>query len=706
MDTFHMTDFPARNLLGDEISPYLQLHKDDLIHWRPWGQAALDEAKATGKPIFVSSGYNACHWCHVMHRETFADPAIAELLNAGFVNVKLDREERPEIDQIYQTSLQALGQAGGWPANIFLDANGNAFTGSTYLPPEERDGRVGFRQLLDSVKDVLANRQDDVNRALEGVRAALERVWNTDQPLNFDPNIVEPVSRRLTQRIDLFYGGFEGAPKFHPTPALHLIWRAFMRTAAPQFGNAVTLTLDMMSQGGAYDHLGGGYHRYAVDERWLIPHFEKILGDNGLIVEVLTLVWQMTRSPLYASRVDETIDWMLREMVTKDGAFGSSLDSDSDHEEGKYYVWTEAEIDDVLGPNDAPMFKQVYGVGTDGNWQNGQTVLNRLAAPGFLRPEQEAILTRCRRMLQMARAKRERPRLDDKVMPDANGMAIAALVQAAAVFRKPEWHFAATRAFWAVDEKLGDNGKLHHTWRDGRSKAETTAEGYAQMIRAALILFEFSSDPRYLERARAWMARLDAKFADTTRGGYYFTSAETTDAIIRIRTGLDQATPNYNGVIVECAARLYFLTGDAAYRDAANRTVSAFGQEVIRQAANVATLLNATEFVIAAAQIVIIGDERAPETQTLMRAVLERSVPCRMVTLIKPGQKLPASHPAHGKGQANGKPTAYACVGATCSDPITDPVQLSNMLLPRPFQIQAQMVAQQQAAQRQAANIR
>lgn len=697
MDTFHMTDFPARNLLGDEISPYLLSHKDDPVHWRPWGQAALDEAKATGKPIFLSSGYNACHWCHVMQRETFADPAIAELLNAGFVNVKLDSEERPEIDQIYQTSLQALGQAGGWPANVFLNADGMAFTGTTYLPPDARDGRPGFRQLLDSVKDVLANKQDEVNRALEGVRAALERVWNSDQPLNFDPNIIEPVSRRLTQRLDLFYGGFEGAPKFPQTPALHLVWRAFMRTAAPQFGNAVTLSLDMMSQGGVYDHIGGGYHRYAIDERWAVPHFEKMLGSNALIVELLTLVWQMTRAPLYASRVDETIDWMLREMVTKEGAFGSSLDSDSDGEEGKYYVWTEAEIDEVLGPNDAPLFKQVYGVAAE-----GRTVVNRLAAPGFLRPDQEAILTRCRRMLHMARARRERPRFDDKVMPDANGMAIAALVQASAVFRKPEWHFAATRAFWAVDEKLGENGKLYHVWRDGRGKTETTAEGYAQMIRAALILFEFSGDPRYLERARSWMSRLNEAFADTERGGFYLTGAGTTDAIIRIRTGLDQATPNYNGVIVECAARLYFLTGDEAYRKIANGVASAFGQEVIRQAANVPTLLNAVEFVIVAAQIVIIGDERAPETQALVRAVLERSVPCRLMTVLKPGQKLPANHPAHGKGQVNGKPTAYGCVGATCSEPITDPTQLSNMLLPRPFQL----LAQQQAAQRQAANNR
>ena len=695
-----MTEFAARNLLADETSPYLLSHKDDPVAWRPWGQAALDEAKATGKPIYLSSGYSSCHWCHVMHRETFGDPAIAELLNANFVNVKLDREERPDIDQIYQTSIQALGQAGGWPLNLFLSPDGIAFTGTSYLPPEDRDGRPSFRRTLTEVIEAYKTRPDDIARAVQGVRDALERVWNTDQPLNVDPNIVEPVSRRLTQRIDLFFGGFEGAPKFPQTSALTLVWRAFMRTAAPQFGNAVTLTLDNMSQGGIYDHLGGGYARYSTDERWLVPHFEKMLYDNAGTIELLTLVWQMTRSPLYAARVDETIDWVLREMVAKEGAFASSLNSDTEGEEGKFYVWSEAEIDEVLGPNDAPFFKQVYGVTAGGNWQ-GKNILHRLNAMGFLRPDQEAVLTRCRRMLQMARAKRVAPALDDKILADWNGMMIAALAQAGAVFRKPEWHMAALRAFRAIEHNLGEGDKLYHMARDGRRSAvETTAEGYAQMIRAALILLEFSSDARYLDRARQWTARLDAKFRDTVRGGYYLTSSDATDAVIRIRTGLDQATPNYNGVIVESLARLYFLTGDETYRQSANAAVGAFGQEVIRQAANVPTLLNATEFVVAAAQIVIIGDERAPETQALVRAVLERSVPCRMMTVLKPGQKLPASHPAHGKGQTNGKATAYACVGATCSAPINDPVQLSNMLLPRPFQIQAQMIAQQQAAQR------
>ncbi len=700
-----MTTLDARNLLADEISPYLLLHKDDPVHWRPWGQAALDEAKTTGKPILLSTGYTSCHWCHVMHKESFSDPEIAAQMNRDYVCVKLDREERPDIDLIYQTSIQSLGQPGGWPLTIFLSPDGVAFTGTTYLPPEDRDDRPSFRRTLTEVAAAWKDRPDDIAKAVEGVRAALERVWNTDAPLNIDPNIIEPVSRRLTQRIDLFWGGFEGAPKFPQTAALNLVWRAFMRSAAPQFGNAVTLSLDNMSQGGIYDHLGGGYSRYATDERWLVPHFEKMLYDNAGLIELMTLVWQMTRSPLYAARVDETIDWVLREMVTKDGAFAASQDSDSEGEEGKYYVWSESEIDEVLGPNDASMFKQVYGVTANGNWQ-GKNILHRLGAMGFLRPDQEAVLTRCRRMLQMARAKRVRPALDDKILTDWNGMTIAALVQAGAVFRKPEWHFAAVRAFWAIDEKLGADGILHQSYRDDRrSQVETTAEGYAQMVRSALILFEISADPRYLEKAKSWTARLEAKFRDSARGGYYLTSSDSADAIIRVRTALDQSTPNYNGVIVENLSRLYFLTGDDSYRHSANATISAFGAEVVRQAANVATLLNATEFAVAAAQVVIIGDERLAETQALVRAVLERSVPSRVMTVLKPGQKLPANHPAFGKAQVNGKPTAYCCVGQSCSEPLTDPNLLANMLLPRPFQIQAQMMAQQQAALQQRAGI-
>ena len=695
-----MTALPAQNLLGEETSPYLRLHKDNPVHWRPWGEAALAEAQATGKPILFSSGYSSCHWCHVMAHESFEDAETAAVMNENFVCVKLDREERPDIDHLYQTSAISLGNAGGWPLTMFLLPNGQAFSAGTYFPKEESLGRPSFGAVLRNVIDAWRDRRDEIQNAANQVQQNLDRLWAQDEPAAINPNIIEPVSRRIAQRIDIFFGGFEGAPKFPQTPSLTLVWRAFMRTAAAPFGNAVALSLDNMSQGGVYDHLGGGYARYATDERWLVPHFEKMLCDNAGIIELMTLVWQHTRSPLYAARIDETVDWVLREMVSNDGAFATAIDADSDGEQGKFYTWTEAEIDEALGPNDAPMFKQVYGVTANGNWE-GRNVLHRLGAMGFLRPDQEAILTRCRRMLLMARAARQRPARDDKALADWNGMMVAALAQAAAVFRKPEWHFAAVRAFWAIADKAGDGDVLRHVLNGAAGRNETTAEGYGQMARAALILFEITSDPRYLDKAKAWAGRLDAAFLDAARGGYFYSSIDARDTPVRIKMGAEMSTPNYNGVIGEVLARLFFLTGDAEIRKRSNDLVAAFGREIERQALACPTLLNAMEFMINTVQVVIVGDERAPETQNLIRAVLERCVPCRTLSVIRPGQKLHADHPAKGKGQEGGKPTAYVCVGQTCSPPVTDPQQLANGLVPPPFMAIAQA---QQAAQRAANN--
>lgn len=704
-----MTEFAARNLLADEISPYLLLHKDDLIHWRPWGQEALDEAKTTGRPIFLSSGFSACHWCHVMQAESFKDPAIADLMNANFVNVKVDREERPDVDQIYQTSGQFVSKATGWPLTAFLDSDGVPFTAGTYHAIEDNNGRQGWRSRLNNVLDVWVNRREEVERATTTVREGLNRTWNEDKKASINPLIIDAVARRLTQRVDLFFGGTEGEPKFPHTPVLNMIWRAFMRSGAQQFSNAVFLTLDNMSQGGIYDHLGGGYHRYASDERWILPHFEKMLADNALILEVLTLTWPMSRAPLHAARVDETIDWVLREMMTDSGAFASSIGSDSEGEEGRFYVWSEGEVDDVLGPSDAPLFKQVYAI-TPTDKSAKDLVINRLAAMGFLRPEQEATLTRCRRMLMMARVKRERPMRDDKVMPDANGLMIAAMTEAGAVFKKPEWHFAAVRAFWAVAETNGDGDKLYQaSVGSNHSSAEATADGYAQMARAALKLYEFTSDPRYLNKARGWIKRLDSHFLDAERGGYYLTSKDANDTFVRVRTALNISGPSYTGAIVETLARLAAMTGEQSYRERASSTIDAFGDEVNRQPTDTSTLLNALEFTAQPVHIVIIGDERALETQQLLRAVLDRSLPSRILTILKPTQKLHKDHPAFGKGMVNAKPTVYVCVAKNCSDPITDPSALAQGLLPVPIlqqmaasqtrvQQQAQMIANQQRA--------
>jgi uncharacterized protein len=688
------------NLLAESTSPYLLQHKDNPVHWRPWGPEALAEAKASGKPILLSIGYAACHWCHVMAHESFEDPDTAALMNALFVNVKVDREERPDVDTVYQSALGLLGQQGGWPLTMFLTPDGEPYFGGTYWPPEERFGRPGFKRVLEDVAGVWRDQRDKALETTAAIRERLVQGWTSNGTRDIDPNALDTIARRATQRIDLFFGGNEGSPKFPNTPTLGLIWRAFMRSALAPFVGAVGTSLDNMCQGGLYDHVGGGFARYAVDERWLIPHFEKMLYDQAMLVEFMTLAWQHLRAPLLAARIDETVDFLLREMVTKEGGFAASLDADSEGEEGKFYVWSEAEIDEALGPVEAPFFKQVYGVSAQGNFE-GQNVLHRLGAIGFLRPDQEATLTRNRRMLLMARSKRVRPSLDDKMLADWNGLAIAALAQAGAAFRRPEWHFAAVRAFWAVVEKMAEGQVLAHSYRDGRKSGETALDGYAYMCRAALILHEITADPRYLEKATIWVRRLDEKFWDGVNGGYYFASSDTSDLLVRPKGCYDGPTPNANGVMLEVLARLGALSGDTSYAQRIQATMRTFSDQLEANPLAAPTFWTGIEYVYATVQIVIVGEETRAETQALVRAVFERSLPNRLLTIVKPGTKLPSKHPASGKGLEGGKPAAYLCFGTECSSPVTNPQELAARLIPMAFHLVAQ---QQQALQQQGAN--
>ena len=418
-----------RNRLGQETSPYLLQHRDNPVHWQPWSEAALAAAKAADKPLLLSIGYAACHWCHVMARESFEDPAIADQMNRLFVNVKVDREERPDLDQIYQHALALMGEQGGWPLTMFLTPDGEPFWGGTYFPPEPRFGRPGFAQLLAAISEAYAGKRDDVAKNVAVLRDALQRLGQPQQGGAIARAQLDPVAERLLREIDQIHGGIGTAPKFPQCGILEFLWRAWKRTRQAPYRDAVLKALDAMCQGGIYDHLGGGFARYSTDARWLAPHFEKMLYDNAELVDLLTLVWQETKNPLYRARVEETLGWVAREMRTPGGGFASSLDADSEHEEGKFYVWSEAEIDAVLGPR-AALFKRFYDVTADGNWE-GATILNRINSPAFADDATERELAVGRDLLLQARAGRVRPGWDDKVLADWNGLMIAAMANAA-----------------------------------------------------------------------------------------------------------------------------------------------------------------------------------------------------------------------------------------------------------------------------------
>jgi uncharacterized protein YyaL (SSP411 family) len=670
----------SRNALADETSPYLLQHKDNPVHWQPWGPATLAAARAADKPILLSIGYAACHWCHVMAGESFSDPAIAELMNRRFVNIKVDREERPDIDAIYQHALALQGEQGGWPLTMFLTPDGEPFWGGTYFPPEPRWGRPSFAQVLDALANAYAVKRDEVARSTNNMRQALERLARPAAGDDIDLELTDQVAERLVQEIDPVDGGIRGAPKFPQVGLLELFWRAWKRTGNRVMHEAVLNTLDHLCQGGIYDHVGGGFARYSTDARWLVPHFEKMLYDNALLVDLMTSVWQDTKTPLYAQRVAETIAWLAREMVAPNGGFASSLDADSEHEEGKFYVWSAAEIDMRLGPA-AAAFKMVYDVTADGNWE-GHTILNRLDHIALADDETEAMLAQCRALLLDARAGRVRPGLDDKVLADWNGLMIAALANAGAAFARPEWLDLAARAFAGiVRDFMAGNDRLFHSWRDGRARHAALLDDYANMARAALALHAATGDAAYLAQAERWAAVADRHYWDEAAGGYFFTADDAEALIVRTKQAHDQPNPSGNGVMVEVLARLYYLTGKDGYRARAEATVAAFAGELQRNVFGFGALLNANELLLAALQVVIIGRHDDPDTAAMRRAVLSVSLPNLVLAVIEPGTPLPASHPAAGKTQVGGRVTAYLCEGQACSPPVTDPQELAGDLV-------------------------
>lgn len=672
------------NLLARETSPYLLQHKDNPVAWMAWGPDTLARARAENKPILLSIGYAACHWCHVMAHESFEDAEIADLMNALFVNVKVDREERPDLDHIYQSALALLGQQGGWPLTMFLTPDGEPFWGGTYFPPAARYGRPGFPDVLRVVAETYRTDPDKVGGNVRALREALTRLSDNRSGDGIDMATIDQIAERLVREVDPFHGGIGSAPKFPQTTIFELLWRAWIRTRRDPFKTAVTRTLTRMCQGGIYDHLGGGFARYSTDAEWLAPHFEKMLYDNAQMIDLLTLVWLETRDRLYEARVRETVAWTLREMIAapaEDGTagFASTLDADSEGHEGRFYVWSEAEIDAALGA-DAPMFKAAYDVTAEGNWE-GTNILNRRLRPELGDDEAEMRLAARREVLLKIRDGRERPGWDDKVLADWNGLMIAALADAGWAFDEPSWIDAAARAFDFVRRHMTRDGRLRHSWRNGILKHAATLDDHANMARGALALFEATGRRDYLDQAIAWAEDLDRHYRDTERSGYYYTADDAEALIVRAKHAHDNPTPSGNGTMVGVLTRLYHHTGEERFRQSADALVHAFSGEVTRNFFPLATLLNNAELLHDAMQIVIVGAAGDDGTRALVDAVRTRSLPNRMLQVVSPDLRLPENHPAYGKGQVSGRPTAYVCIGMTCTAPITDPDDLSANLL-------------------------
>ena len=670
----------AENQLGAETSPYLRQHADNPVHWYAWGDTALAAAAATERPILLSIGYSACHWCHVMAHESFENDAIAAVMNELFVNIKVDREERPDLDAMYQGSLALLGQQGGWPLTMFCLPSGAPFWGGTYFPPEARWGRPGFADVLRQVAQVYRDQPDKVMTNVKALKDALDAAARPAAGTLDVAKTVDVAADRIAESLDPQYGGMGDAPKFPNTPSLRLLALADLRNG--DGARRTATTLDHMAAGGLYDHVGGGFARYSVDRIWLVPHFEKMAYDNAQLMECYAAAWQAAGDGIYGARVAGTADWLLRDMVLEGGGFAAALDADADGDEGSTYVWTVEQLEDALG-GEAAAFAAAYGASEEGNWE-GRTILNRLHAVGA--PDGAAVedlFGEARERLLAVRDDRVQPGQDDKVLADWNGQLIAALAEAAFVFERADWLAAARRAYDFVWTTHWDGERLAHAWCRGVVGHRGMLEDYAQLARAAVMLAETAGTDT-LDDAQALVAAAEAWLWDADGAGYWQSAHDATDLLARAKTAADNAFPAGNGVMVEVLARLWLHTGDDTYRARAQAAIDGFAGTVFRNPGAHATLVANATLLAEATQIVVVGDRAGGDTQSLLRVVAETPVVNRVLQVVVPGSDLPTGHPARGKGQDGGVATAYVCRGQTCSLAQTSADGLRQALLARP----------------------
>ena len=666
------------NRLTESASPYLLQHKDNPVDWWQWQPEAFEEARRTNRPILLSIGYAACHWCHVMAHESFEDEATAAVMNELFVNIKVDREERPEVDQIYMSALQQLGAQGGWPMTMFLDPDGAPFWGGTYFPKEAKYGQPAFTDVLKTMANAFASGDPRITSNREALLTRLRQKARPTGQVVVGTNELNDVATRILGIMDDEHGGLQGSPKFPNTPFLELLWRAYERTGRERFRNAALHALDGMSEGGIYDHIGGGYSRYSVDERWLVPHFEKMLYDNAQILDLLGLAYSETLADLFRARAEETVGWLQREMLLEGGAFAASLDADSEGHEGRYYVWTLKQVLDALGAADAEFFAKHYDIVPFGNWE-GVSIPNRLKE--IERSSADDIrLAMLRDKLLAVRATRVPPGRDDKGLADWNGLMIAALANVAPRFGRPEWVELAAGAFRFIAESMTREGRLGHSWREGRLVFPSLASDYAAMIGAALALHQATGEAQYLERARAWQTALETHHA-AEDGGYYLTADDAEGLILRPDATADDAVTNPNALIARNLVRLATLTGDESYRARADRLFEGLMPRAAPQLYSHAGLLNALDTRLRAPEIVVVG------AGDLADALVDTAsrLPRVDMTIQRVGDAaaLPADHPAKAKALTVEGDAAFVCAGAVCSLPVTDTNRLAETVLAR-----------------------
>lgn len=659
------------NKLINETSPYLLQHAHNPVDWYPWGDEAFERARAEDKPVLVSIGYSACHWCHVMEHESFEDEGVAAIMNEHFVNIKVDMEERPDVDQIYMNFVQITTGRGGWPMNVFITPEKLPFFGGTYFPPSPRYGMVSWRQILLSIAEAWRERRDELMGSAYEILGSLRQMTVTEMPAGgIDTSLSDTAFSRFVRTYDPRDGGWGGAPKFPASMSMEFLLRYWKRTGNENALTMVKHTAEKIACGGIYDQLGGGFHRYSVDAVWLVPHFEKMLYDNAQLVRIYLHLYQITKEDLFKRIAVETLEYIRREMIGPEAGFCSTQDADSEGEEGKFFVWTPEEIQAVLGHDSSKVFCEFYNVTSEGNFE-GRNILN-------VRNHDEKTvveLSASRKLLFDEREKRIKPNRDEKVLTSWNGLMLAAFAEASAVLGSDEYLTIAKRNADFLIENLKDDGRLLRTWKDGRAKLNGYIEDHANLADGLIELFQVSGDERYLNEAIRLADTMITEFWDEDGGGFFFTSNDHEELIVRNKDFYDNATPSGNSVAADVLLKLAKLLGDERYER--------FGLTVLRLASVQAKqhpqgfgrLLATAEFYFGEVkEVAIVGDA----DNDLQRELWSEYRPFKIVAI---GDGTGSNVPLlKDRTLIDGKATAYVCEGFVCQRPVNRPEELAKMI--------------------------
>jgi len=663
-----------------ETSPYLLQHADNPVDWYPWGKEAFNRAKVENKPILLSVGYSACHWCHVMAHECFENNEIAALMNENFINIKVDREERPDLDNIYMEAVQAMTSRGGWPLTVFLTPDGKPFYGGTYFPPEDRHGIPGFPRVITTVADAYQHRRNDVEQAVKHILMVLNskaQSSTTTEPLA--AHILGQAYLALKQSFDKVNGGFGTAPKFPQPMALEFLMRYFHRNRDNDALGILGLTLEKMAKGGIYDQIGGGFHRYATDSCWLVPHFEKMLYDNALLSQVYLHAYLVTGKHLFCFIAEETLDYVLREMTDPQGGFYGTQDADSEGIEGKYYLWTLQEITEVLGEKDGKMVGDYFGVTTEGNFE-GRNILHVINDPSL---RTSSIVHKAKKSLLKRREQRVKPGRDEKMLASWNGLMLASLAEAACVFERQDYLAAAVANGSFLLDSMMVNSRLQHTYKDGQAKIGGYLQDYALVIEGLLALHQVTFSGEWLRQAITLAGVMIQYFCDEATGTFYDTSQWHEDLFVRPRSTSDGALPSGPSAATLALLKLARLTDNERFEQVATQSLRSMQESMCQDPLSFSNWLCALDFYLSTPkEIAIIGPRDNPATSELLHAVCSMWLPNKVVAAYDPNDPTPVSDLKllENRYMINNQPTVYVCEHYICQAPVTDPTSLDIQL--------------------------